>query len=345
MTTSALQNTAPLAPQKLKGIEKAAVLLLALPDNLVVKVFSKLDVIEVKELSQRMAILGRVRADTVETLLMDFVEQVGSSGLVYGSYENTERLLDKLFDKTKVKEIMDEIRGPAGRTMWEKLGNVSEDVLASFLKNEYPQTIAVVLSKIKPEHAARVFGLLPENIAYEVMNRMLRMEVVQKDILNDVENTLRVEFMTNLARTSQKDPHEQMAEIFNSFDRSVEGKFMSALENKNPESAERIKSLMFTFDDLMKLDTSGIQTLIRVVDKEKLVLALKGTSDGIKDLFFKNMSERSRKLMKDEMQDLGMVRLRAVDEAQQEIVLATKDLISRGEINMAEGGADDELIG
>ncbi len=130
---------------------------------------------------------------------------------------------------------MEEIRGPSGRTMWDKLGNVNEAVLANYLKNEYPQTVAVVLSKIKPTHAARVLALLPENFALEVVMRMLRMQTVQKDILDDVERTLRTEFMTNLARTHRGDAHELVAEIFNNFDRATEGRFMTALEERSDE--------------------------------------------------------------------------------------------------------------
>src|SRR5262249_40530736 len=152
----------------------------------------------------------------------------------------------------------------------DKLGNVNEGMLANYLKNEYPQTVSVVLSKLKPEHAARIIGQFPEEFAIEVIQRMLRMEVVQRGVLEDVEKTLRKEFMSNQARTSRPDPHEMMAEIFNSLDRSVETKFIAALEQRNGEAAERIKALMFTFEDLVKLDPSAIQTLLRSVDKDKL---------------------------------------------------------------------------
>jgi len=248
-------------------------------------------------------------------------------------------------DKDKAKSIMEEIRGPAGRTMWDKLGNVNEEVLASYLKNEYPQTVAVVLSKIRSEHAARVMTFLPESFAIEVMNRMLKLETIQRDVLDDVENTLRTEFMSNLARTAKRDAFEMMADIFNFFDRATEGKFMASLEAVNSEGAEKIKALMFTFDDLIKLDSTGIQTLIRVIDKSKLGLALKGAGEELKELFFGNMSERAGKLMKEDMAALGMVRLRDVDEAQSLVVNTAKELAAKGEIIIAEGGEGEELIG
>src|SRR3546814_9153657 len=124
-------------------------------------------------------------------------------------------------------------------SMWEKLANVNEQVLASYLKNEYPQTVAVVLSKIRADHAARVLPYLPEDFALEVVTRMLRMETVQKEILAKVEQTLRSEFMSNLSRSNRRDAHELMAEIFNNFDRQTEGRFLAALEERSRDSAEK----------------------------------------------------------------------------------------------------------
>jgi flagellar motor switch protein FliG len=221
---------------------------------------------------------------------------------------------------------------------------VNEVVLANYLKNEYPQTVAVVLSKIKAEHSARVLGSLPEEFALEVVMRMLRMESVQKDILDKIEHTLRLEFMSNLARTQKRDSHELMAEIFNNFDRQTEGRFLTSLEERNRDSAERIKALMFTFEDLGNLDPGSVQTLMRSVDKDKLALALKGASDMLRDMFFSNMSERAAKLLKEDMEMMGPVRLKDVDEAQVQMVNIAKDLAAKGEIMMAESNGDDELI-
>src|SRR5580700_6718362 len=253
----------------LTGPEKAAMLMLAIGEEHAAKLFSLMDDEEIKEISQSMSNLGTISANMVERLFVDFSEQISSTGSLVGSYESTERLLAKVLSRDKVNTIMEEIRGPAGRTMWDKLANVNETVLANYLKNEYPQTVAVVLSKIKAEHAARVLASLPEEFSLEVVQRMLRMESVQKDILDKVERTLRVEFMSNLARTAKRDAHEYMAEIFNNFDRQTESRFLTALEERSRDSAEKIKALMFTFEDLGKLDPGSIQTLLRHVEKDK----------------------------------------------------------------------------
>jgi len=327
--------------RSLTGPEKAAVLLLAIGEDQAMKVFSHMDDEEIKEISQVMANLGTVSSSIIEKLFVEFADQLSSTGSLVGTYESTERLLSRVLGKDKVSGIMEEIRGPAGRTMWDKLGNVNEEVLANYLKNEYPQTVAVVMSKIKSDHASRVLGLLPENFAMEVIMRMLRMEAVQKDVLDDVERTLRTEFMSNLARTQRRDAHEIMAEIFNNLDRNTENRLMASLEERNRDSAEKIKALMFTFEDLQKIDPSGIQVLLRTVDKAKLAIALKGAPDSMKDLFFSNMSERAAKILKEDMESMGPIRLRDVEESQSYMVQTAKDLAAKGEIVIAEGGKDE----
>lgn len=174
--------------------------------------------------------------------------------------------------------------------------------------------------------------------------RMLRMEVVQKEVLEGVEKTLRTEFMSNLARTNRRDAHEMMAEIFNNLDRQNEDKYLNALEENNRDAAERIKALMFTFEDLRKLDPTGVQTLLRGVDKGKLGIALKGASDDLRDLFFSNLSERAGKILREDMEAMGPVRLKDVDEAQMHLVNAAKDLSAKGEIVIADAKGEDELI-
>jgi flagellar motor switch protein FliG len=252
-------------------------------------------------------------------------------------------MLLRTLPRDRVSQIMEEIRGPAGRTMWDKLGNVNEAVLANYLKNEYPQTVAVVLTKVKAEHAARVLSMLPESFAMEVVMRMLRMESVQKEALDGVEKTLKAEFMSNLARAQRRDAHEMMAEIFNNLDRQSESRILAALEERNRDAAERIRALMFTFDDLVRLDGQGVQVLLRNVPKEQLILALKGASENLRDLFLKNMSERAGKMFKEDLAGLGPVRLREVDEAQAAVVVMAKDLAAQGQITLQEG-REDEMV-
>ena len=330
--------------QRLMGPEKAAIFMLALGSEQSAKLFEMMDDEEIRELSQIMAGLGSINAHTIEQLFVDFADQISGAGSLVGSYDSTERLLYSSLPQERVEQIMEEIRGPAGRTMWDKLDNVDEAVLANYFKNEYPQTVAVVMTKLRPEHAARVIASLPENFAMEVIMRMLRMESVQKEVLDNVEQTLRKEFMANLARSTRRDSHELMADIFNNLDRNAESRFMTGVEERNRESAERIKALMFTFDDLARIDAGGIQTLLREVEKDKLALALKGASNELKELFLENMSKRAAKMMVEDMEAMGAVRLKDVDESQSIIVSTAKSLADAGDINIVTGAEDDELV-
>jgi flagellar motor switch protein FliG len=344
LATLASRQGEQTSSRKLTGPERAAILMLALGEQHGAKIWNLLDDDELRELSIVMSTLGTVEAPLIENLLLEFVSRISVSGALMGNYDATERLLQQYLPPERVGGIMEEIRGPAGRNMWEKLSNVQEQVLANYLKNEYPQTVAVVISKLRPEHAARVLSILPEELALDVVNRMLKMEAVQKDVIERVEATLRTEFMSNLSQTRRRDAHEVMAEIFNNFDRQTETRFLTALEEQNRESAERIKTLMFTFDDLVKLDSASAQTLMRNIDKNKLAIALKGANDTVRQFFLTNMSTRAAKMLVDDMQAMGPVRLRDVDESQALLVNLAKDLAAKGEIMITKSRADEELI-
>ena len=204
-------------------------------------------------------------------------------------------------------------------------------------KVESDRRIALAMEEIS-------LAILPEDMALDVVNRMLKMEAVQKEVIERVEQTLRTEFMSNLSQTRRRDAHEVMAEIFNNFDRQTETRFITSLEEDNRESAERIKALMFTFDDLVKLDAGSAQTLMRHVDKDKLGIALKSANEDVRGFFLGNMSSRAGKMLLDDMAALGPVRLRDVDEAQALLVNLAKDLAAKGEIMLTKNRADDELV-
>jgi flagellar motor switch protein FliG len=336
---------ADAAQRSLTGDEKAAVLLLALGPDFGKPILEELDEMEIRVLSRAMVRLGAITQKMLDELLMEFVTTISSNGAISGNTDTTQRLLLSFLPQERVDTIMEEIRGPAGRNMWEKLSNVQEDVLANYLKNEYPQTIAVVLSKIATDHASRVLAVLPEELAMEVVQRMLSLDPVQKEILEKIETTLRTEFMSTLSTTKRRDSHEQMAEIFNSFDRQTEARFITSLEERSRDDSERIKALMFTFEDLTRLEPSAIQALLQKMDKKELGLALKGANDQVKELFFANMSARAGKLLKEDMEAMGPVRLKDVDDAQGRMVATAKDMAARGEIVITKSKADEEMIG
>ena len=338
---TALQKAAQ-SKINLSGAQRAAALLLILGEEKAGALLERLYDDEVRDISAAMVTLGTLPASAVEKICADFANELGTDGALFGGWEATERMLQRFLPKDRVTQIMQDIRGPAGKTLWDKIANVNEAVLANYLKNEYPQTVALVLSKITPDHAARVLGQLPNDFAGEVILRMLRMESPQPQALERVEQTLQVEFMYNLARTTKRDTHEAMAEIFNNLDRSTEARLMGTLENSAGESAARVRSLMFTFEDLRYLDLRSMQVLVRLVDRDKLPLALKSASGRLLERFFKSMSDRAGRILMDDIESLGPVLLRDVEAAQLHVINKAKELAQQGEIRLGQG--KDEAI-
>ncbi|MBS1091547.1 flagellar motor switch protein FliG [Gluconobacter sp. Dm-74] len=322
--------------KNISGVQKAAILMMALGEENCSKLFEQMHEEEIREVSSAMAQLGIVSSNIVEKICHEFSQGLGSAEGVVGDLESTEKLLKNALPASRAAAIMEEIRGPAGRTMWDKLGNVSESVLANYLKNEYPQTVAVILSRIKSSHAAKVLALFPEEFSLDIMMRMLKTETVQKNVIQSIEKTLRSEFISNIPRGINRNSHEVLADIFNNFDRRLENRFMSALEERSQIDAEQIKSLMFTFEELVNLSGEGLITLLNQLPRESLPLALKGASDRLRQAFLGAMSDRAGRILLDEIEDLGPVRVKDVDIAQNEILIIAKDLVDRGEIDLID---------
>ena len=326
------------------GPQKVAVLILAMSEEEGSALMGMLTEQEIKDVSAAMSQLGAVRAETVDALCREFITNVGSQGALIGSLDTTERLLSASLPMDRVRQIMEEISGPAGRTMWDKLSNINETLLTNYLKNEYPQTVALVLSKLKPDHAARVMAAMPFEAIPEIIRRMLTIETVHKDVLDGIEHVLRSEFMVSSVHTATADPHQFMADIFNNLDRQTENKFMGALDERDQIAAEKIRSLMFTFEDLAQLMPAAIQAILRDAEKDKLPIALKGATETVKEAFFKNLSERAGKMLREDIAALGPIRLRDVEEAQIGMVKLAKELAANGQIEITQGAADEMVV-
>ncbi len=328
--------------RRLPGPERAAVIMLALGAEHSRPIWESFDDEELREVTLAITRLGSVTAEMVEMLMLEFVDSFSKTGPITGSIDSARKLLANALPHDKVASILQDIKGPAGRTLWDKLGNVSPETLARYLTNEHPQTVSVILSRINSGHAAQVLQKLPATLSEEIINRMLSLGPVQKEILAEIENALQSEFISALSLSHGQDTHETMAEIFNNFDRATERQFMETLEEKNPSAADRIKSLMFIFDNLMQLDNHDIQVLIRHLDKSVLATALKGANQELRTLFFSNMSERAAKILRDDIDIMRPLRSREVELAQQKIVDTAKSLADEGKIYLSK--RDDEEV-
>lgn len=300
--------TEPVSPQR--GVDRAAALMIALGREHGSAIWAHLGNEEARVLSAAMARLGPVPAPLAERLLAEFTAEFAGAAVDAGK--------------------------PAGETTWDTLGAVNEEVLATYLRGEHPQTAAVVLGRIRRDQAARVLSRLPDEFAMDVVLRMLRSGAVRQDVLDVVEETLRTELLSNPAHIAGSDAHETMAEIFNHLDRSAEERFMLALEDRAFDAAERIRALMFTFEDLARLDAASVQTLLRNIDKNRLAAALKGSGEALREFFFMSMSERAARILREDMELMGPIRLREAEEAQQAIVQVAKQLADAGEIILAD---------
>ena len=240
---------------------------------------------------------------------------------------------------------MSEIKGASGRRMWQRLSHIDAEVLATYLRSEYPQTVAVILSRISPDHTARVLSILPDDFAVDVMNRMLKMETVQKEALEHIEDTLRNEFVTTISQTiapRRQRAHGRGLQRLRPADGGALLRGARRPSTATPSS--KIRELMFTFEDLTKLDPGSVQTLMRQVDKDTLGRALKGATEPVRTFFFANMSSRASKNLQDEMSSMGPIRLKDVDDAQNKMVSLAKDLADQGEIMISKNRAEEELV-
>ncbi|MDX1949292.1 MAG: flagellar motor switch protein FliG [Rickettsiales bacterium] len=326
------------------GVEKASILMMSLDEEVASKIFSLMTEDEIRQISQTMSSLGKVEPSKVETLLTEFNDELSAGKTIVGDINSAKKILSKALGADKVESILGDIAGPMGKDTWDRLNNVDEELLAAFLKNEHPQTVSFILTKLKSSMASRVLSLFTEDFALETIRRMIEMEPVKREVVSDIEKILQAEFMSSLSTGKKSDTYEMVAEIFNNFDRSTESKFFEMLEKKNADMAQKIRDLMFTFEDLKKLDNTAIQAILRSADKAKLPIALKGAPEEIKNMFFSNMSERASKILKDDMAAMGPVRVSEVDEAQMSIVQTARQLADSGEIKIPEGDEEQEQM-
>lgn len=322
---------------------KAAVVIMALDQERAQQIIARLDEEEIRRLGSAIATLGRTDLATVESAVADFRADVGRASTIVGNAEAAEKLLRRILPPEKVGAIMDEIEGVRGPKVWEKLSQLPPQTLAAYLRQETPQTIAVIFGRLPAQSAARVLRLLPEELVPDVVVRLARMNSVQPTTMTDIEETLKREFSSQFARTAGRDGSARVAEILTRAEKDLSDLAMSALEEREPEVAARVRRIMFTFDDLQRIDRATFGVLIGECPAEKLPVALAGTSEDIRDLFYSSMSERAGKMMRDEIESMGTPRRKAIEEAQAEIVAVAKRLAQEGRIIMLD--EDDEDAG
>ena len=328
---------------RLRGIEKAAILFICLGESRGSDLMRQLSTPEIQALVSAMSTLGTIPAATVETVLKEFSENVSGSAGVQGSIEMAERLLLNFMTEDQVAEIMGELKGPAsGRNVWEALSTLNEQTIASWLKGEHDQTIAAIMTKVKPDVAARVVPLFgPERMA-EITTRMIRIDMLPRHVTETLENVVRNELLAAASRKTSHDSKQRMADMFNKMDGAVFDRLSEELEVRAPTDFVAIKQKMFTFDDLIRLDANALQRIIRMADGKLLALALRGAKKNIRDGIMETLTLRMQEMLRTEMQEMGPVRARDTREAQSALIDIANDLARQEIIRLPT--QEDELL-
>jgi flagellar motor switch protein FliG len=335
---------APLS--KLSGEQKAAILLISLGPEISSEVFKELKEEHVEQVALQIANLKKVsppERDSVmeETYQLSMAEEYISSGGV----DYAREVLEKALGEQKAIEIINRLQGALQMTPFDFIKRTDPQQLLNFIQNEHPQTIALILAHLNSEHGATILSALPSEIQVDVAQRIAVMERATPDIIMEIEKVLE----RNIASVFTQEMTaaggvRSVAEMLNRVDRSTEKAIMEKLEETNPDLADEIKRLMFVFDDLLLIDDRSIQTILRQVDQKDLILALKGAGEEVKNKILKNMSQRARALIVEEMEVMGPTRLKNTEEAQQKIVNTIRQLEEMGEIVVSRGGEEEVFV-
>ncbi|WP_372590685.1 flagellar motor switch protein FliG [Fervidobacterium pennivorans subsp. carthaginiensis] len=330
---------------KLTGRRKAAILLVTMGPEKAARVLKNLEESEVEMLTIEIANLGKVTNEERKAVLEEFQNLTKAREMIVsGGIEYAKEMLIKAFGPEKAMQIIERLVSNLSVKPFEFMRNADVMQIVNFLQSEHPQTIALVLSFLEPRIAAQVLSALPENLQIEVIKRISLLERASPDVVKEVEKLLEKKFAGVTTQTlSAVGGLDTAAEIMNNLDRSTEKNIMERLTYESPELAEEIRRRMFVFEDILKLDDRSVQLVLREVNTQDLAVALKGASEELKQKIFNNMSKRAQQLLKDEIEFMGPVRVKDVEEAQQKIINIIRRLEEAGEIVIARGGGE-ELI-
>ncbi|MCD6449877.1 MAG: flagellar motor switch protein FliG [Thermotogaceae bacterium] len=328
------------------GRRKAAILLVMLGPEKAAQVMKHLDEADVEMLTIEIANLGKISDEEKKAVLQEFSEILKAREMITtGGIEYAKKVLEKAFGPEKAMKIIERLVSSLQVKPFDFVKKADPLQLVNFLQNEHPQVIALVLSYLEPGVASQILGALPEELQMEVIKRIALLERTSPEIVREIEKSLEKKLSGIVSQQFSKvGGIETAAEIMNNIDRQTEKAIMERLSQESPELAEEIRRRMFVFEDILKLDDRSVQLVLREVDTKDLAVALKGASDEVKEKIFKNMSKRAAQLLKDELEYMGPVRVKDVEEAQQKIINVIRRLEEAGEIIIARGGGEELIL-
>jgi len=328
------------------GTDKAAILLLYLGNEVTAKVFEHMDDSEIKKISKSMASLGHVTRATIMEVVEDFTNVVNpESGIFSQGDEFVRKILEKALGPDKAAILMEELAASSYGDLVDILANMDSKSIANFLSQEHPQTIAVILAKLKSKQTSEIISLLPQEMQAEVVLRIADVEQVSPEILQEIDDVMKRE-ISSMGGTQRYKVGgiEKVVDMFNHFDRSKEKQILDKLDVISPPLAEIIRKHLFTFEDVFSLDDRSVQSVMREVSNDTLTLAMKTSPDEVKDKIFKNISSRAAEMIKEDLEVMGPVRLSDVEKAQSEIIKIVRKMEEEGKIVLAGRGGDDVLV-
>lgn len=335
-----------LRKQKLSGREKAAALLIALGPELAAKIFKHLREDEIEQLTLEIANLQKISSEEQKRVIEEFHQMcLAQEYIAQGGIDYAKEILEKALGSQKAMDIINRLTASLQVRPFDFIRKTEPSQLINFIQNEHPQTIALIMAFLRPEQASQLLSALPPEKQIDIAKRIATMDRTSPEIIQEVERVLEKQLSSLVTQDyTAAGGIQTVVDILNSVDRGTEKNILEALENQDPELAEEIKQRMFVFEDIVLLDNRSIQRVLREIDNKDLALALKGSSEEVKKIIFNNISKRLREMIQEDMEYMGPVRLKDVEEAQQKIVNIIRKLEETGEIVISRGGGDEIIV-
>jgi flagellar motor switch protein FliG len=326
-----------MATNKYTGAQKAAILMLSFGEDIAAEIFKHMSEFEVKRIGSAMSRLGRMDQEIIDNVILEFYEILQQNRkFFYGGSEFTKSVLGSAFKGGEAEALIDSLSLDAANL--DSLELIDPRTLSNFIRNEHPQTIALILAHLDAKKCGETMKLLPEALHTEILLRIANLDAVAPEIIDEIDDVLRDEIQAMGSISSTKiGGVEPIAEMLNLMDKATEEQILDNLEERDPDLAEQIRNLMFVFDDLVKLDDRSMQEVIKNVKNEKWKVALKAASEGVRELVFKNMSTRAAEMLREDMEASGAVKLSEVEQIQMEVIQIARKLEEEGKIVIASG--------
>jgi flagellar motor switch protein FliG len=331
--------------RRLSGPEKAAIFLVSVGEDAASEIIKRLELMEIQKITKYMDNLPTIEKEDSENILKDFNSNFSKVGLIVKGDDYVKNLIAKSLDPDKAKKILDNLHGPIEEEGLQTLKWLDPHVIADFVKNEHPQTIALILGHLEPISAAVVIGLLPSSIRSQVVFRLSKLERVPPGVIKDLDEVLQEQLKsTGSTQSKLVGGVRVVADILNNMDKSIEEPILADIEKLDKEEAEKIRELMFTFDDLASVDDKSMQLILREVSHDQIVLALKTASEELTNKIFANVSKRAQEMIKDDLEAMGPKKLSEVEKVQHEILKVARRLEDEGKISLAVKSESEKLV-